>query len=83
VRFATVDQLADIVGPTVAERVREYFDMPDAEPEVASGAGSSPDSGSRRDADSTPDSNADPSPKSNAGSDSDASPDPQPDPQVR
>jgi len=70
VRFATVDQLADIVGPAVAERVREYFDMADAEPEVASGAGSSPDSGPRPDADSTPDSNADPSPKPNAGPDS-------------
>ena len=40
VRFATVDQLAEIVGQTVAERVREYFDMPDSEPEEAPEAGS-------------------------------------------
>jgi excinuclease ABC subunit C len=33
VRFASLDQLADIVGQTVAERVREYFDMPEGEAE--------------------------------------------------
>ena len=35
VRFATVDQLADIVGQSVAERVREYFDMSEGEGEEA------------------------------------------------
>jgi excinuclease ABC subunit C len=33
VRFATADQLAEIVGPAVAEKVRGYFDMPEGEGE--------------------------------------------------
>jgi excinuclease ABC subunit C len=44
VRFATVDQLADIVGTTVAERVKEYFETSEAEPEGGSkGEGRGPE----------------------------------------
>jgi excinuclease UvrABC nuclease subunit len=34
VKFATTEQLEEIVGPKVAGKIREYFASPDEEPAV-------------------------------------------------